>query len=420
MVEKPPKYRSRLLDGVLKDAMAGFAAVMLVGPRAVGKTTTAERVVAQVDRLDHPDTAALYRADPDAALRRASRPLLIDEWQEVPQILAAVKRWVDHDRTPGQFVLTGSVRADLDLSTWAGTGRVVRLSMHPLTEAEVATSSVSTGRPGLLQCLLDSWLDDVVLPREVPSIDGYVDLALRGSFPELAYWQRTERQRDLWLSSYIDDLITRDIASIGPPKDPVRLRRYLTVLALHLAGQPTDASVLRAADVNAKTAAAYDRALTNLFMLDVVPAWTTNRIKRLTKAGKRYLVDTGIAAQASGVTTRDVIRDPNLVGRYFDAFATVQLRAETSIIFPQPRLHHLRMESGRREIDLVIEVGGGQVFGVEFKAGVAPDIHDAAHLVWLRDEMQDLFVGGVVLHSGSAIYELDDRIAAIPLCAAWA
>jgi predicted AAA+ superfamily ATPase len=76
---------------------------MVVGARAVGKSTSAARLAAQIDRLDIPDVAATYRADPDAALHRARRPLLLDEWQEVPEVLAAVKRAVDRDRTPGQF-----------------------------------------------------------------------------------------------------------------------------------------------------------------------------------------------------------------------------------------------------------------------------------------------------------------------------
>jgi uncharacterized protein len=127
--------------------MSAFAAVMITGPRAVGKTTTAARLVAQVDRLDIPDVATSYRLDPDAALRRAARPLLIDEWQEVPEVLAAVKRAVDTDREPGQFLLSGSVRATLDIATWAGTGRVIRIGMLPVTEREQL--GVAKGEPVL-------------------------------------------------------------------------------------------------------------------------------------------------------------------------------------------------------------------------------------------------------------------------------
>lgn len=118
-------YRPRPADVHLAELLAEFPAVMITGARATGKTTTAARHAAEVARLDEPGIAALYRTDPDAALRRASRTLLLDEWREVPTVLAAVKRADDRDRTPGQFILTGSVRAELGHEMWAGTGRMV-------------------------------------------------------------------------------------------------------------------------------------------------------------------------------------------------------------------------------------------------------------------------------------------------------
>lgn len=406
-------YRPRLADAVLDDAIGAFAAVMVVGPRAVGKTTTAARRVVQVDRLDVPDVAVLYRADPDAALRRAARPLLIDEWQEVPEVLGAVKRAVDADGAPAQFVLTGSVRVDTDLSTWAGTGRVVRVPMHPLSEFEIEGRSGD----GLVQRLLSSWLDLPSAPES--SIDDLVARAVRGGFPELGYVERTPRQRSLWLASYLDDLVSRDVSSVGAPRDPVRLRRYLEVLALNLAGQPSDAALLRDADLNLRTAAAYERALSALGVLDLVPAWVTNRLKRLTKGTKRYLTDTGLAAAAAGIDAHDILGSADLLGRWVDAFATMQVRAEVACMYPSPRLHHLRVENGRHEVDLVLDLGNGKVFGIEFKAGAAPTLDDARHLVWLRDQYGSKFVGGVVLHSGRAVTELDDRIGAVPLSMAW-
>lgn len=411
-------YLPRLVDPALADAMSAFAAVMVVGARATGKTTTAARLVDDVQRLDIPDVAATYRADPDAALRRAGRPLLIDEWQEVPEVLPAVKRAVDRDRTPGQFVLTGSVRATTDVTTWAGTGRVVRVPMLPLAEREVQKGDVD--RADFVSRLVSGWLD--AIPRVLPDldIDGYIALATRGSFPELALADRTAQQARLWLDSYLDDLVSRDVAAIDVPRDPVRLRRYLSAVALHLAGQPSDATLVRDAGVNAKTAAAYERALVQLDVLDVVPAWTSNRLKRLTKAGKRYLVDTALAAAAADVGSEEIIHDGDLRGRWFDAFGAAQLRAELSVATPRRSLHHLRVEGGRHEIDLVVDLGRGRLFAVEFRAGTAPTSADARHLRWLRDELGKQFVGGVVLHSGRAVVELDDRIAAVPLSSIWA
>ncbi|MGI9018702.1 MAG: ATP-binding protein [Euzebya sp.] len=411
-------YHERLADDYLAELVATFPAIMVTGPRAAGKTTSAARLVVQVDRMDEPGVAALYRADPDAALRRASRPLLIDEWQEVPDVLAAVKRAVDGDSTPGQFVLTGSVRADLDTETWAGTGRVVRVSMYPLTEREVVGNVGSTDHT-FLQRLARSGIADMTLPSEIPVIDDYIVAALRSGFPEVVARNLTVRQQSIWLESYVDDLVTRDAALFDSSKDPAKLRNYLHALAFHNAGLPTDATLYRSASVNARTAAGYDQLLRNLYVLDVVPAWSTNRLSRLVKSGKRYLIDPGVAAAAAGLTAETVLADADLVGRWFDAFAVSQIRPEVALSHPRPELHHLRVETGRREVDLVVELGPNRIVALEFKAGSAPSGRDARHLVWLRDEVGSAFVAGAVLHSGPGLFELDDRIFAIPLCAVW-
>jgi len=411
-------YHARMADGHLAGLLAAFPAVMVNGARATGKTTTALQQVAQIDRLDQPGVAAAYRADPDSALRRASRPLLLDEWQEVPAVLAAVKRAVDADATAGQFVLTGSVRADLQTETWAGTGRTVRMSMYPLTERELH-ARVDHDQASFFERVAESGIDDLRLPKEVPNIDDYIDLALRGGFPDIAYRKRTTQERSIWLTSYVEDLITRDARALDTNKDPTKLRRYLNVLALNNAGMPTDATLYRAAGVNARTATAYDQLLRNLYVLDILPAWSSNRIDRLVKAGKRYVVDSGMAAAAAGLTRQFVLQDNDLLGRYFDAFAASQFRPEAALMQPRPGLHHLRLEAGRREVDLIVELGPKRVLAFEFKAGVAPDANDAKHILWLRDQLGRDFVGGAVIHSGPAIYELDDRVYAVPLCAVW-
>ena len=414
-----PSYRPRMADDHIAYLLTEFPAVVINGARAIGKTTTASQHVDQIVRLDDPGVAAGYQADPDAALRRATRPVLLDEWQEVPGVLGAVKRVVDRDATPGQFILTGSVRAELNHEMWAGTGRTVRMSMYPLIERELHDRS-NLDQPSFLERLVTSGLDDLTLPADVPNIDGYIDIALRGGFPEVAYRIRNPRARAIWLASYLDDLITRDAAILDLSKDPIKLRRYLSVLALNNAGMPSDATLYRAADVNAKTAAGYEQLLRNLYVLDVVPAWANSRLNRLIKTGKRYMVDAGLAAAAAGLTPPIILADNDLVGRYFDAFATAQLRPELALSYPRPNLHHLRMEAGRREIDLVIEVDASRIVGLEFKAGVAPTVGDAKHLIWLRDQLGKDFVAGVILHSGPGIYELGDRVYAVPLCALWA
>lgn len=413
------EYQPRLADGYLRELMRGFPAVMINGPRATGKTTTARQVVTDALRLDQPGQAAIVEADPDAALRRAGRPLLLDEWQEVPQLLAAVKRAVDDDPTPGQFVLTGSVRARLVNELWAGTGRTVGLQMFGLTQRELH-GRLGVGEPTFLERLAAADPTALSLPAEVLDLDGYVARAVRGGFPEVVYQERDDRSREIWMASYLDQLLTRDAATLGGRKDPERLRRYFEVLSLNLAGQPTDATLYRAAGIDARTAAGYEALLADLHILETVPAWSSNRLQRLVTAGKRYVVDPGLAAVAAGLTGSHLLSEPDLLGRFFDAFGTAQLRPEIALTHPRPRLHHLRVEGGRREIDLVVELGAGRVVGIEFKASAAPRRDDAKHLAWLRDQLGPSFAAGAVLHSGPGIYALGDRILAVPLCAVWA
>ena len=109
------------MDSKLAEMLKGLPALMILGPRAVGKTTTAARLAAHVMYLEDPSTAAMVNADPGGALRGLPEPVLLDEWQEAPDLLAAVKRSVDADRRPGRYLLTGSVRAHLSNRVWPGT-----------------------------------------------------------------------------------------------------------------------------------------------------------------------------------------------------------------------------------------------------------------------------------------------------------
>src|SRR5215212_6960107 len=113
-----------MVDGVLEQRLRHHPAVLLIGPRATGKTTTAARLARTVIRLDERGAAVAVEADPDAALHGLEEPVLIDEWQVVPDVLAAIKRAVDSDPRPGRFIVTGSVRGDVDSPTWPGTGRL--------------------------------------------------------------------------------------------------------------------------------------------------------------------------------------------------------------------------------------------------------------------------------------------------------
>lgn len=407
-------YRERAIEHLLRQLLAEVPALLVVGPRAAGKTTTASRHAADIVRLDSPSEAAAFRADPDAALRGLKEPVLLDEWQAVPEVLGAVKRAVDTNPRPGRYLITGSVRADIEAATWPGTGRVVRVPLYGMTVAE-QLGRLAT--PPLLDRLAGG--DTLGVPANPPDLRGYIDLALRSGFPEPAL-ALSESARQRWLESYIDQLLTRDALHLGTGRDPARLRRYFEAYALNSAGIVEDKTLYDAARINRRTAIGYEQLLTNLMVLESVPAWTSNRLKRLVLSPKRYLIDPALLAGILRVDVNGILRDGDLLGRVLDTFVVAQIRGQLPIAEARPRLYHLRDQQGRHEIDLIAELGGRQIVGIEVKAEAAPGPDAIRHLRWLRDQLGDRFTAGVLLHTGRRTYALDERILAVPICTLWA
>ncbi|MDN5858650.1 MAG: DUF4143 domain-containing protein, partial [Pseudonocardia sp.] len=407
-------YLPRLADHVIADLLRDVPGVLIVGARATGKTTTAARQARSIVRLDRAAEAEAFRADPDAALARLPEPVLLDEWQAVPGVLGAVKRAVDQLGSPrGRFLVSGSVRDDLMASSWPITGRLVRVEMNGLTVRETLRGDLRA-RPFLTRAAEDS-LDP---PADPPDLVGYVELAVRGGFPEPVL-DLAPRRRGAWMAGYLDRLFTRDVAEVDVPRDTARLARFFEAYAISSGGEATDRTLLEAAGIDRRTGVAYERLLTALLLVEALPAWHTNRLKRLVRAPKRFVRDPGLVAAALNVDVDDILRDGNLLGRMIETFVVGQLRAELALYDRPPRLHHLRTASGGREVDLVAEIGFQKIVAIEIKARSAATREHARHLAWLRDQLGDAFVAGVVLHTGPHVYRLGERITAAPIASIW-
>jgi uncharacterized protein len=241
---------------------------------------------------------------------------------------------------------------------------------------------------------------------------------MRGGYPSVAL-QPSAALRRRWLGGYVDQLIMRDAALADDARDPVKLRRYLTALASNTAGVVDHKTLYDAAGVARVTASKYDSLLDLLFVSERIPAWHENRLNRLTRGPKRYLVDAASMGPLLGVDSRSVLRIGDLLGRVIDTFVLSQLRPELEVATYPPRLYHLRRDDRSREVDLIAEAPDGRIVAIEVKASSAPARADARHLAWLRDELGSTFAAGIVFHTGPRPFILGESIHALPISCLW-
>ncbi|MFN8098720.1 MAG: DUF4143 domain-containing protein [Dermatophilaceae bacterium] len=398
----PTGYLPRHLDGALRAAVGSSPVVILDGPRAVGKTTSAHRLAASVVML--PRDRQLLQADAGGFLRALEPPVLVDEWQLAgTDVLWTVKEIVDEDPSPGRFLLTGSVEPATYGPTYPLTGRAVRLAMRPMTTAELDGHGAD---PTFLDALVqrpDDKVPAVRTGRRGAAFDlGRLD---RPGFPAARHLPDPRH----FLDSYAS-LVAQRAGDEG--RDASRLLRTLRVMAT-LSGQALpDQRVWEAADITKVTWKHYDDLLLRTHVSAPLRALETNRLKRLTAYPKRFLADTALALTLSDLDADGLRADPTVAGHYLEAYAVQQLRPQADLI--GATLRHVRTSAGEREVDIAIETAQG-VIGVEVKLGVRPGPQDARSLAWLRDHLGSRFHSGLVLHTGQDTHSLADGVVAVPL-----
>ena len=404
------RYLRRHVDERLARLLEVHPACLLEGVRGAGKTSTARRLAETTLRLDHPPTAQLVANDPEAAIGSLPGPVLIDEWQRVPAVWDAVRRMIDDDRSPGRFILSGSARTAVAADVHAGAGRILPVRLRPMTLSERRGEEPSVALADLAQYGVEAGRGTRSTFSPAEQVAPTVESGLPG------YLSMAPADHQEALRSYLDLSVARDLAEIASTlRNVSKLRRYVRAYAASVGTTAEHATIHHAAEVAKATGETYHDLLDRLGLIEELPGWSHNRLKRLTKRPKRHLVDPALAAADHHDTASVLSGNRARLGELFESVVVGQIRATAEALGLGWRFGHLRSAGGDHEIDLVADLPDGSVLAFESKLSQAVGPADARHLATLRDRLGDAFRAGFVVHPGVTAFRIGDRIAAVPL-----
>ena len=405
----------RNIGQAIHSALADTPVVLLNGARQTGKTTLArsmgEKTGAEYFTLDDAATLALAASDPVGFIRNLQGPVVLDEIQKAPDLFPAIKVSVDKNRRPGRFLLTGSANVlTLPRLSESLAGRMEVIPLFPFSTGELAGT-----RERFVTRLFDG---TIAKTKFTTATQDLVARLTRGGYPE-AIQRQTEDRRSAWFASYISTILQRDVRDLARVDALHQLPNLLKLLATRTAGLANLADIGRDAGLPHTTLTRYLALLETVFLVHRLPAWSPHIGKRLVKAPKLHLVDTGLACHLNGADARRLRDDRALLGRMLETFVVGELRKQLSWAAPHASLYHFRTTGGA-EVDVVLEQADGSVAGVEVKGSATVTASDFVALQALRDQLGKPFRTGIVLYLGDRVIPFGEKLWLVPIQALWA
>lgn len=374
----------RRINDELKSLLERFPAVVLLGPRQVGKTTLAKAHSKSEDGtyLDLESRRDLRKlSDPEDYLAKHKDQLVVlDEIQRLPEIFPSLRGLIDEGREEGykfnRFLLLGSASLDLiEQSSETLAGRIAYLELFPIDATEIS--------PDQLDAL---WL--------------------RGGFPDSLLAEdddASSQYRDFLIRSYLE----RDVSLYGGRLAPDKLRKLWTMIA-HSQGNVINISAIsRSLEIDTRTVNSYIDLLENMLLLRRLQPWHANTKKRLIKSPKLFVRDSGLLHELLGIGDLDSLLGHPIVGGSWEGFVIENLLACAP---PRTESYFYRTSAGA-EIDLVLKMRSGELWAIKIKRGLSPKLTKGFHSA-LSDTKPDRTF---VVYGGDEHFKIEDDIEMIGL-----
>jgi predicted AAA+ superfamily ATPase len=411
-----PSYRPRIVDAELRVCLAAAGAVVIEGPKACGKTRTAQQVASSAVLLDVDAAARQALAVDPALVLQGPRPRLLDEWQVEPALWNQVRRAVDAASQPGQFLLTGSAVPADDAARHTGAGRFAFLRLRPMTlgESGAATGGVS------LAALLEG--EPISCADPGLAVADLAELVCRGGWP--AQLERPLSAACRAARDYLEQVRQVDVQRVdGRRRDPQRLGALLRSLARNVATEVSLATLAADAGgadgpLDSRTVADHLQALERLMVLEHQPAWRPHLRSKaaLRQAPRRHFCDPSLAVAALGASPERLLRDLEWLGLLFESLVIRDLRVLAQAL--DGEVFHYRDNYGV-EVDAIVQLRDGRWGAIEIKLGQGQVEAAAASLLRFRHQIDIRRTGepaflAVVCGNGYG-YRRADGITVVPI-----
>lgn len=410
------KYLPRLLEKEIREKLNYSGAVYIEGPKWVGKSTTAMLFSNTNIKFQNPIIKRQYQTlvtiSKDEVLR-GEKPILFDEWQEVPEVWDFIRLDIDENSLKGAYLLTGSTKKQTVSTSHTGTGRINSVYMRPMSLFE-------SGESNGFVSLSDLFSGQEIKPvKSTVSLMNMSALICRGGWPGSVLLPKNDQlavPRDL-----LNSIIARDIDKIdGTRKDKTKFLRFIQSYARNISTLANNKTIYQdqsgeGINIDVKTYNAYLNALERLYIIENVRGWNPNKrsASNIRSADKKQFVDPSIAVAALGLTPEKLYNDFNLFDFFFESIVTRDIRIYANYL--KGDVFYYRDSKGL-EVDLIIELNDGQWAGIEVKMGENEVEKAAANLLKLKSiviNQDPAFL--LVITNTELAYQRSDGVFVIPI-----
>lgn len=405
----------RFSESNLRAALNDTPVVLVHGSRQCGKTTLADEVGRQLGyhyvSFDDDNQLQAARTDPMGFIQSLPEKVILDEIQRTPELFLAIKASVDKNRKPGRFLLTGSANVLL-LPKLADSlaGRMEIIRLRPLAQCEI-----SGQLPDFLNRLFKGDFGIATNKGNFHRLgESLAQILCTGGYPP-AIARNNTRRRDAWYREYITTLIQRDVQDIARIQNLDILPKLLALAASQTARLFVAAELGAPFSLSRPTIKEYLTLLEQIFLIEQLQPWHSNRLSRLIKTPKLHFGDTGLACSLLGIDSKSLWEDKALLGQLLETFIYQELRKQADWHDRGLNFYHFRNKD-KVEVDIVIEQGR-QIAGIEIKASATVRAEDFKGLNKLKDACGNQFAAGVVFYDGESILPFGEKLFAIPVSA---